>query len=267
MFNAFIDDYDIFYEPPSDTYGESIDEQAVREKAETMLDAIISSDHETAYGLFSDAAIKTDFYSTYDQINSDLSGVSSYKLIPMFRYKSKTNSESTTMLRYYMTTNNGNYVVDAEISDSHGGLHYFSITPEAQTRIAHSGNIKNMKGSNAFQWLMLAFAVAETIFVIIVFVDCCRRKLRLKLLWIILILVGIHFSVSIVVPYKDFNFSLGSIANYSSLIIYGDGSSLFRLFVPSGAILYLAFRKIFTIKPDIIEVENATIEDAAPTEE
>ncbi len=246
---------------------DAIDDPEIREMSESMLDAVITDDRDTARSLFPDILSEEDFLSGYEQLRDALYGVSSYELTATYRNHTTNSTQTATEVTYYMTTDNGNFVVVTTVVSDYDGVYNFRITPEEYTTLVSTGTIGNMKGANTFQWIMLALALIETIFVILVLVDCCRRKIKMKPLWIILILVGICLTVSLSASNMRFNFNIGSIANYSALIIYGDESFVLRFLIPVGAILYLILRRKITKEPKVIEAEAVTIEDVEPTEE
>lgn len=93
--------------------------------------------------------------------------------------------------------------------------------------------------------LILGFA-ASLALCIWMTVDCVKRPIRFKVLWIILIWVSVILQVSMIGTSFRFNFSFTVIPTWGSLLATAS-SFLLRIPVPVGALIYLAVRK--KIKP------------------
>ena len=93
--------------------------------------------------------------------------------------------------------------------------------------------------------LILGFA-ASLALCIWMTVDCVKRPIRFKVLWIILIWVSVILQVSMIGTSFRFNFSFTVIPTWGSLLATVS-SFLLRIPVPVGALIYLAARK--KIKP------------------
>ena len=93
--------------------------------------------------------------------------------------------------------------------------------------------------------LILGFA-ASLALCIWMTVDCVKRPIRFKVLWIILIWVSVILQVSMIGTSFRFNFSFTVIPTWGSLQATVS-SFLLRIPVPVGALIYLAVRK--KIKP------------------
>ncbi len=93
--------------------------------------------------------------------------------------------------------------------------------------------------------LILGFA-ASLALCIWMTVDCVKRPIRFKVLWIILIWVSVILQFSMIGTSFRFNFSFTVIPTWGSLLATVS-SSLLRIPVPVGALIYLAVRK--KIKP------------------
>lgn len=93
--------------------------------------------------------------------------------------------------------------------------------------------------------LILGFA-ASLALCIWMTVDCVKRPIRFKVLWIILIWVSVILQVSMIGTSFRFNFSFTVIPTWGSLLATVS-SFLLRIPVPVGALIYLAVRK--KIKP------------------
>lgn len=93
--------------------------------------------------------------------------------------------------------------------------------------------------------LILGFA-ASLALCIWMTVDCVKRPIRFKVLWIILIWVSVILQVSMIGTSFRFNFTFTVIPTWGSLLATVS-STLLRIPVPVGALIYLSVRK--KIKP------------------
>lgn len=93
--------------------------------------------------------------------------------------------------------------------------------------------------------LILGFA-ASLALCIWMTVDCVKRPIRFKVLWIILIWVSVILQVSMIGTSFRFNFTFTVIPTWGSLLATVS-STLLRIPVPVGALIYRAVRK--KIKP------------------
>lgn len=168
--------------------------------------------------------------------------VEDYALEPIHYNYSNSNGTVTIQLTYRMTTEQGSFIVTASRIEGYEGLAAVHIVPEEQTTLHHTGTLGNMEGTGAGQWVVLG--ALTWVFVIWMFVDCCRKKIRRKALWLVLIaLVALVLTLTMRGGSVNLRFNVGLYLQLSSLISYGDGSTQLSLVVPVGAIVYCAMRK------------------------
>lgn len=230
---------------------EGIDDSEVQDKTETMLDAIIENDFKTAYSLAKDIFSEDEFRVTFDGMHQLLSDVEDYELEALsFQTKTVFGNGTVTSVEYKMITDSGNFVIQAEESSEYEGLSYFHIVDEEHSSLYYTGTIGHMEGANILQWAVLAFWIASVIFVIIMLIDCCRRDVKNKAIWIVAILFGaISLTASLTDSNFNFGFNIGFMLSPGALVLYGDGAADLKLVIPIGAVIYLLIRKSITIKP------------------
>ncbi len=123
--------------------------------------------------------------------------------------------------------------------------------------------------------LILGFA-ASLALCIWMTVDCVKRPIRFKVLWIILIWVSVILQVSMIGTSFRFNFSFTVIPTWGSLLATVS-SFLLRIPVPVGALIYLAVRKKIKPKaskqsteapaqPSVSDLESTLIDQPEATE-
>ena len=123
--------------------------------------------------------------------------------------------------------------------------------------------------------LILGFA-ASLALCIWMTVDCVKRPIRFKVLWIILIWVSVILQVSMIGTSFRFNFFFTVIPTWGSLLATVS-SFLLRIPVPVGALIYLAVRQKIKPKaskqsteapaqPSVSDLESTLIDQPEATE-
>ena len=215
----------------------------LRTDTEKMLDAIIAEDFGAAYSMVAHTGISvSEFQNAYDQILSLLTKVQTYELIPSYIGKNIVNGVETISVRYMMTAGEQRFFLESARTEGQKGLAAFYL--QEYTPVVTTGTVGHMQGANALQWVFLIFGMLEIAFVICVFVDCCRHKMRRKWLWLLFIGLG-YLVFSLIVTPEQFrlNFNVGVFLSYTRLICYSTGGFTFRFMIPVGAIVYLICRK------------------------
>lgn len=221
------------------------DSPEVRSHVDIFLTATLENKPNAAYGAFFDAVSRAEFNTVFPQIRNLLKDVEEYTLSPIHvNYSKRSDGKSFTQMTYRMNTNNGVFLVTATSAGNKDGLLSIHLVPEEQTTLVHTGSPGYMKGASAFQWAVLILGFAIWGFVLWAFVDCCRRKIRKKPLWLLLVALGaVLINVTISGSAINFRYNVGIHLTVSTLLRYGDGSYQLRLLIPLGAILYLSLRR------------------------
>jgi len=248
---------------------ELFDDSTIQAKTKDMLDALLANDNAAAYAMVSDACTQTEFEIVYANMRQLLSGVKSYELTRVSFNSKITNGHKTTQAAYSMQTDEGKtFLITALEDDNYRVLAGFSIAPEENTALVYTGELGHMEGADATQWGILAFSALVLLFVILVLIDCCRQKIKKKVLWILAIVLGM-FVVTFATSGTSFrvNFNIGAFFTYSALLRYGDGSTILRLLFPVGAIVYLCLRrKLLVVPTPVQEVPEETAPADVPEE-
>lgn len=241
-----------------------LENKDVRNYTETMINAIITDDADTAYSVVSDVCDEAEFKQVFEDMKVLIGDVDSYKLTPVSVYnysnvdKGQAGKGSRTI--YTMEYDSGKLVIEVQTHSEFAKLSAFHIAPYESTGLYSTGTIGSMKGANFVQWLLLLSNILVVAFVVFAIVDCCRNKIKYKALWIIIIALGmVTLALTLSGTSINFKFNFGWIISHSAYIIYGNGAKLIRLICPVGAIIYFLFKKRLLIKD--IEVVSGTVED------
>ena len=251
----------------------SLDNKDLRSYTETMLDAIISNDTDTAYSIVDDVCTKDNFLSIFSKMRDLIGDSEDYDLALMSVYYNSSSKNGTRVstqdATYKMTTDNGTYIIYVQTSSEYEDLATFNLSRYENTNYYSVGSVKNMKGATPLQWILLLSNIFIIALGVWALVDCCRRPINRKWIFILLIIFGF---ISIGATYGptgiNFNLKFALISAYSALIRYGGGAVAIHFAIPVGAILYFILRKKITKNPEPSpETDNTATElPDTPTE-
>ena len=237
----------------------------LRADTEKMLNAIIADDFPAALDAFYEDISAIEFRRAYVEMQPVLVGIEQYELVPANINKNIKNGISSTSVRYMLTAGGQRFFVDVARAEGYDGLVAFYLN-EYQP-VVTTGTLGNMQGANAVQWIFLVVGLLEFVFVVCVFVDCCRHKMKKKWLWLLLIALGyLIFSVIATPEQFRIGFNAGAYFIYTSLIRYSTGGFVFRVMVPVGAIVYLSMRKSLFAKYAQLQQQKAAAQQTVQPE-
>ena len=234
----------------------------LRSSTEAMLDALIAEDFSKAYDLVSNICSQEEFEPVFVQLRQMLEGAETYELQLLQVYTGTSINDgqriNTASAVYKITTPKG--VVIAGIRrDDRMGLTAFQLTPYEKTDYYFTGTLGHMGDADGIQWLLLLLNVISVGFGVFALVDCARKKIKNKVLWVILLILG-FVTVGVTLTGSGFrmNFNLGWLTAYSALIRYGSGAVVLRLMLPVGAVAYFCIRRplLKAAKPAAVSPEQ-----------
>ena len=222
--------------------GELAQDEALLESTRQMLDSLISDDFDGAYNLISGAVTKEQFQPLYDGLRPVLQDVENYELIASYKATKIAGDASYVAVRYLFVAQDLKLVVESTRQEGVAGLIGFRVNEYQEVTV--TGTVGSMKGADAGQWIFLVIGILEAGFMIWMFVDCCRQKIRRKWLWLLLImLVSAALNVSVGSGLR-MGANVGLFLNlYTALLRYTTGEVTLRLMVPVGAVVYACLRK------------------------
>lgn len=226
---------------------QALENEEVRQSTEGMLNALIANDFQAAYSLVDQICTEEEFKPTFAQMRELLGDADTYelKLLSIYTNGAMTNGQRILSVSsvYEMMTPNSKIIVNIRMDDQ-VGLSSFYLTPYEKTDYFFTGTLRNMKDTTGAQWGFLLLNVIAIGFTVFALVDCCRQKIKKKALWILLLLLGfVTLGATISSTGFRLNFNIGWITAYSALIRYGSGTTMLRLMIPAGAIIYFARRR------------------------
>jgi hypothetical protein len=245
----------------------------IKAQCETMIDAFIAGDEDAAYAVFADGMDRNSFSQSFLTFCDYVEGVETYELTQIGWYAGMENGVGYYRATFDMTSNAGNFTIEAMEVEGYEGIYNFRIVSDEDYENAtenYTGTITKMKGASPIQWGFIVFSALCLGFVIWMLADCIKRKIKYKVIWIILILCGaLAFTVNVGQNGANFNSTIAiMIFSYSYLQIYAAGASVLKITWPIGAIVYLILRKKFTAQEIAAEnAETAVIAEAAAVTE
>lgn len=185
---------------------------------------------------------------------------------------SSSNKTETQTLTYNVKTQYNEYVVEMVLLNTEGGWKVYGYHVTEASKLPINGYIIDFNNFDVLQLIMLVFSAACIGFVIYTIVICAKSRIRLKALWIILIILvqaGLAFAESAsAVDIRVMAFSL----DISKLLKYQNGDYIFTLIIPVGAILFLCLRKHLIASAEAYNqrkaaANNPPADTAAPAKE
>lgn len=227
---------------------EALDDPALQETTRTVLDALIADDMEAAYSPVQDICTEEAFAPIFADMRALLGNTETYELNLLYIHTNKSvmngQTSTVTSANYEMVTGQGKFVVSVQTSGDPTALQSFYLTPYEKTDYYFTGTLKTMENAGAVQWGLLLSNLLAYGFAIFALVDCCRRKIKKKALWIVLVILGfMTLGATVGSTGIRMNMNFLSVTTYSALIRYGSGMMAIRLMVPVGAAVYFLTRR------------------------
>lgn len=221
--------------------GESIDDSAIRAEAAAVMDGMIAGDYEACRANISSRISDAELTEAFEQLSPNMARLGEYELNLVEWKRNISGDVDQTAIRYLVVTEQGNYQLDVtKIAGETGLVGFFISDAEEET-------VRAAEPAGVAHWIFLAAGLLGAAFVIWMIVDCARRKMKRKWLWILLSLLGtVLLTVSLESGSFKFQFNIGLYLGTTSLTTYMDGAWLAQIYVPVGALVYFFKRKSLT---------------------
>ena len=224
------------------------------ELSEEFLDCMIQNDMDGAYELIKNTTDDQEFSDYWEEIMPLVEGATSYELKQIGWNVSTQNGELARISAYQVYFDNDKIlllqILTTDDIEGIAGLNLMDVTEFVTTTDAFVPPVNVA---------MIVLSILSIAFMVWMFVDCMRRKIRRKVLWAILILAGAGFTLSIG-EQMGIKFTL-SIALHTSSIAADPSllSVITKIALPVGAIVYFFLRKKLPLKlsPAEIAASNA----------
>ena len=246
--------------------GEAMENGDLRHRTEAMLNAIIAHDQQMAYSYVESTCTQEQFYEVFPQMEDALAGVDNYelKLLSAYTNTGISDGEKRTQVsgEYELISENSRLIVNA-VMDSQKGLVGFHLTPYERTDRYYTGTLGTMKEATTSQWVFLLLNLIPVGVILYAIVDCCKQKIGKKILWILVLVLGLaSFGATVSDAGFRVNFNLLNPSFYSALIYYGSGTTVIRLMVPVSAIVYFFKRSSLIVKDEPLILPKENLQDS-----
>ncbi|MBQ8382942.1 MAG: hypothetical protein IJX47_07055 [Clostridia bacterium] len=219
-----------------------IDNGLFREECEDYLNAMLAKDFDAAHAL-TPAIDESEHRAYFEQSCQSLTGATSYELTQTGWQITTSNGVTVKTAAYQLVTDNG-VTCQIRLRSIEGVDGISNIAFRDSTAFIES--VPNLKVYNP---AFTVFSLVSAAFCIWMIVDCARRTIPKKVLWILLILVSIGFGCTWGSGTMRLNVTPGLFFSTSSLkAIISDEVIALNVFLPVGALIYFFRRKKWSLK-------------------
>ncbi len=227
----------------------------------TFIDHVIREEREDLYDLVKHMVDSETFETIWRDLRTVADGAASAD-IHQTHWEFFTDSSGSYLQSSYMVE----YDTGASMS--------FHITtgetkgvPEGFGFTETTGFLANAtKASQIWNTVLIGVSLLVLAFTIWMLVDCIRRPLKRKALWIILILLGISLTFTVGPESAHLNFFVGIFAQFStSTLNMAMPAMIIRVIIPVGPIIYFCVRKRMTVAAEPPMPPDAPVSFGEPT--
>ncbi len=222
----------------------------VDDLTEDFLDLLLINDYDGAYAMVKQSVRPDEFEPYWDLMRQTADGATSYELKQIGWNINTKNGTTMRTAAFEVVLNNGRILFfrTTLINGVEGicGI-FFNDTTEFSTTYGVYAKIANI--------VLMILSLLTVAFTIWMIVDCARRRIAKKPLWIILILLGFTLTVTVGQQF-GFRFCVGLFLMFSGAV--ADPSILsvtVKLIFPIGSLLYFFLRKRLTLSQPPAQTE------------
>lgn len=214
------------------------------ELGKEFMDHVILGEKDAAFAMTGDTVGASDFDVFWTNVRSVTNGASSYEMKQIGWNVNVSGGVTTNTTAYQIKFDNGSSilfrVMTQDGTDGIAGIYFHDATDF----LADSE-----KTLPVAKLITTAISILSWAFIVWMIVDCSRRKMKNKVIWIIITLLG--FCVTLTLGQKfgfDFMFTLMLRMN-SVVADPGVLAMKYTVCIPLGAIIYFFMRKNLTVTP------------------
>jgi hypothetical protein len=233
------------------------DNEVTREICEDYIDAVIENDFEDAYRLFDEIATREQFGDLWSYTRDVLANSKSYELEHQGWHTETNDGFTLRQVSYELVSDDGKIMQFTVVLDDEGVYGFNAL--DSTAFVENTGFVRIMGAVMTIISLAL-FGVS-----IWMIVDVCKRKIRNKALWILLILIGfwLEISVGIEAGHFDFDFGMFLLLKTSTAYTINAVEAIgVRVAFPIGMIVYFFIRKSLSAREEAIAAREAAEAEA-----
>lgn len=233
------------------------DTTEARKICEDYIDAVIDNDFAAAYGLFDEIATREQFKDVWDYTIPVFENSKSYELKQTGWHSNTEGGVTLRQVSYELVTDDGKTVYLSVALDDEG-LYGFNVVDSTEF-------IANTEFLRVIGVIMTVVSIALFGVTIWMIVDACKRNIRHKLLWILLIVIGVWFEVAVGIEAGYFDFDFGLFFGIKTATAYTLNQIQaigVRFALPIGTIIYFFIRKSLSAREEAIAAREAAEAEA-----
>lgn len=234
------------------------------ELSEQFMAHVMADDYDAAFAMVKATVSDEDFRTYWEGIQAAIEGTETYEMESIGRTVTTSRDITTRVTEFEITTDTGRtvYLKTVTRTDYEGiaGIQFIDVTDTVESSAAYLPTV------TVILYILSGISIC---FVALMFVDCLRRKMKYKVVWVLIIL----FSMSMAISWggnAGVSFSMGlSFVPFTIGAVLSRNAVVMVLNIPVGAISYLCLRKKFFAlsgkqgKDSLVEEQP----EEAPTEE
>lgn len=231
-----------------------IDDSAVRADAEVLLRSFIEKDPQTCRSLLSERISQGEVTEAFELIAAELADLGEYTMnVVGWNFKTE-NGMTIQTYQYQLDGEGGSYYLYVTVVEGEQGIAGFHLSDAGEAAPAATNP------AGPLHWAFFAVGLVGLAFTVWMLVDCARRRMKRKWLWVLLILfLSVLLTFTMTDSTNNVRFNIGAFLGITSIETYAAGGFEARFYIPLGALVYFFRRKELTAQ----EVQS----DAAVTRE
>ena len=233
------------------------DSVEAREICEDYFDAVIDNDFAAAYGIFDEVTDADSFKDVWIYTRDVLENSQSYEL-KQEGWNSHTEKGVTFRQITFEIESDDEKTMYVTIVLDDEGIYSFNVLDSTEF-------INNTVFVRVIGVIMTVISFALFGVTIWMIVDACKRKIKHKALWILLIIIGAWFEVAIGIEAGYFDFDFGLFFGIKTATAYTINQLQaigVRIAVPIGTIIYFFIRKSLSAREEAIAAREAADAEA-----
>ena len=233
------------------------DSTEAREICEDYFDAVIDNDFAAAYGIFDEVTDADSFKDVWIYTRDVLENSQSYELKQVGWNSHTEKGVTLRQITFEIESDDEKTMYVTVILDDQG-IYSFNVLDSTEF-------INNTVFVRVIGIIMTVISFALFGVTIWMIVDACKRKIKHKALWILLIIIGAWFEVAIGIDAGYFDFDFGLFFGIKTATAYTINQLQaigVRIAAPIGTIVYFFIRKSLSAREEAIAAREAAEAEA-----
>ena len=233
------------------------DSTEAREICEDYFDAVIDNDFAAAYDIFDEIATREQVEDMWSYTKYALGKSKSYEL-KQEGWNTETDDGVTLRQVSFELVSDDDKTMYVTIVLDDEGIYGFNVLDSTEF-------INNTVFVRVIGVIMTVISFALFGVTIWMIVDACKRKIKNKALWILLIIIGVWFEVSVGIEAGHFDFDFGLFFGIKTATAYTINQLQaigVRIAAPIGTIVYFFIRKSLSAREEAIAAREAAEAEA-----